>query len=95
MMLSDGAMTVVATDRQDCLVFEVTLDQVRLNATDRRHLFDRFYQPRPLGADRSAYLGLGLVIAQITAQWHGGQVRVDSATDGSVILYYELPLNCS
>jgi len=95
MMPSDGAMTVVATVRQDCLVFEVTLDQVRLNATDRRHLFDRFYQPRPLGADRSAHLGLGLVIAQITAQWHGGQVRLDSATDGSVRLCYELPLNCS
>ena len=96
MMPSDGAMTVVATDRQDCLVFEVTLDQVRLNATDRRHLFDRFYQPRPLGADRSAYSGLGLVIAQITAQWHGGQCGLSKrADDGSVILYYELPLNCS
>ena len=95
MMPSDGAMTVVAAVREDCLVFEVMLDQVRLNATDRRHLFDRFYQPRPLGADRSAHLGLGLVIAQITAQWHGGQVRVDSTTDGSAILCYELPLNCS
>jgi signal transduction histidine kinase len=95
MMPPDGAMTVVATARQDCLAFEVTLVQVRLNATDRRHVFDRFYQPRPLGADRSAHLGLGLVIAQITAQWHGGEVRVDSETDGSVILCYELPLNCS
>lgn len=95
MMPSDGAMTLAATGRQDCLVFAVTLDQVRLNATDRRHLFDRFYQPRPLGADRSAHLGLGLVIAQITAQWHGGQVRVDSKTDGSAILCYEVPLNCS
>jgi K+-sensing histidine kinase KdpD len=76
-------------------MFEVTLDQVRINATDKRHLFDRFYQPRPLGVDRSAYLGLGLVIAQITALWHGGHVHVGSATDGSVILYYELPLNCS
>jgi len=95
MMPSDGAMTVIATARQDCLVFEVTLDQVRLNATDRRHLFDRFYQPRPLGADRSAHLGLGLVIAQITAQWHGGIARIDAATDGSAILCYELPLNGS
>jgi signal transduction histidine kinase len=94
MMPPESAMSVVATTRQDCLVFEVTFDQVRLSATDRRHLFGRFYQPRPLGADRSAHLGLGLVIAQITAQWHGGNVRVDSVADGS-ILCYEIPLNCS
>lgn len=93
MMPPDGSMAVVITTREDRLLFEVTLDQVRINATDRRHLFDRFYQPRPLGADRSAHLGLGLVIAQTTAQWHGGQVRVDSAADGSVMLCYELPLN--
>ncbi len=95
MMPPDGSMTVVTTTREDRLLFEVTLDQVRINATDRRHLFERFYQPRPLGTDRSAHLGLGLVIAQITAQWHGGQVRLDSAADGSVVLCYELPLNCS
>ncbi len=94
-MPPDGAMRVVATTRKDLLMFEVTLDQVRINTTDRRHLFERFYQPRPLGTDHSAHLGLGLVIAQITAQWHGGQVRVDTAADGSVILCYELPLNCS
>ena len=95
MMPSDGAMTVVAAVREYSLVFEVTPDQVRLNATDRRHLFERFYQPHPLGADRSTHLGLGLVIAQITAQWHGGIARIDAATDGSVKLCYELPLNCS
>jgi two-component system heavy metal sensor histidine kinase CusS len=95
MMPPESAMTVLATVREDLLAFEVTLDQIRLNGTDRRHLFDRFYQPRPLGADRSAHLGLGLVIAQITAQWHAGNVRLDSVADGSIILYYEIPLNCS
>jgi signal transduction histidine kinase len=95
MMLPDGAMSVLAKTRADLLAFEVTLDQIQLNATDRRHLFDRFYQPRPLGADRPAHLGLGLVIARITAQWHGGNVRLDSAADGSVILCYEIPLNYS
>ncbi|HEU4782483.1 MAG TPA: HAMP domain-containing sensor histidine kinase [Ktedonobacterales bacterium] len=95
LMPSDGAMSVLAAAREDRVTFEVTLDQVRLNATDRRHLFDRFYQPCPLGADRSAYPGLGLVIAQITAQWHGGNVHVDSVADGSTILGYEIPLNCS
>ncbi|HEY1391627.1 MAG TPA: HAMP domain-containing sensor histidine kinase [Ktedonobacterales bacterium] len=95
MVPPDGAMTVVAMTRKEILAFEVTLDQVRLSATDRRHLFDRFSQPRPLGADRSAYLGLGLVIAQITAHWHGGNARVSSTADGSAMLSYELPLNHS
>lgn len=95
MIPPESAMSILATTHKDLLAFEVTLDQVRLSATDRRHLFDRFYQPRPLGADRSAHLGLGLVIAQVTAQWHGGNVRVDSVADGSVILGFEIPLNCS
>jgi signal transduction histidine kinase len=95
LMPPQSAMTVTATTREDILAIEVMLDQVRINSTDRRHLFERFYQPRPLGSDRSVHLGLGLVIAQTIAQWHDGYVHVESAPDGSAILCYELPFNCS
>ncbi|HET9981348.1 MAG TPA: HAMP domain-containing sensor histidine kinase [Ktedonobacterales bacterium] len=73
----------------------VSLAGVRLDATDLRHLFDRFSQPRPLGAEKSAHLGLGLVIAQITAAWHGGCARAETDPVGSLILSYTLPLNDS
>ncbi len=95
MMLTGGVMDVTATTDERTLSLKVSLEHVRISATDRRHLFDRFYQPRPLSSDRSAQLGLGLVVAQTTARWHGGQVRTEASSDGSLILSYELPLTRS
>lgn len=91
-----GRTLAVAT-LADAGLFRVTvmLDGVRLSASDLRRLFDRFAQPQPLGAEKSAHLGLGLVIAQITAAWHGGRARAEAAPDGSLILSYELPLSDS
>ena len=85
-----------ASTREQMLKFEVTLAGVQLNATDLSQLFERFYQPRPLGADRSAHPGLGLVIAQATAGWHGGNVHaIPAPDDASLVLCYELPLGGS
>ncbi len=96
LMPPEGVMTVATSTHEQMLKFEVTLAGVQLNATDLSHLFERFYQPRPLGADRSAHPGLGLVIAQTTAGWHGGNVHATSAPDdGSLVLCYELPLGGS
>jgi signal transduction histidine kinase len=95
MMPAAGTMSIGATTCENLLSFAVTLEQVRISATDRRHLFDRFYQLCPLDANRSVHLGLGLVIAQTTARWHGGDMRAESAPDGSVILSYKIPLNRS
>ena len=93
---SSGAMTLAASADERLIRFNVTLHDVRLDATDLQHLFDRFYQPRPLGAERSAHLGLGLVIAQVTAAWHGGCARAATAPDdGSLVLVYELPFSGS
>jgi len=91
----DGTLAVAALVNDGQYRVTVSLDGVRLDATDLRHLFDRFAQPRPLGADKSAHLGLGLVIAQITAAWHGGCARAETTADGSLILSYALPLNGS
>lgn len=96
LMPPDGVMTVAALTRDNMLTFEVTLANVQLNATDLSQLFERFYQPRPLGADRSAHPGLGLVIAQTTAGWHGGSACASSTPDNSsLILSYGLPLGDS
>lgn len=91
-----GGRLAVAALRDDGLYrVTVTPDGVRLSASDLRRLFDRFPQPQPLGSDKSVHLGLGLVIAQITAAWHGGRARAETAPDGSLILSYELPLSDS
>jgi signal transduction histidine kinase len=90
---SGGDVSVIAEAEDNLLRCTITLADVKLSDSDLRHLFDRFAQPRPLGADRSAHLGLGLVIAQITAAWHGGCARADTAVDGSLVLSYELPLS--
>lgn len=87
-----GDMTAAASARDDLFAFDVTLHDVKLNATDLRHVFDRFYQPRPIGADRAANPGLGLVVAKITAGWHDGNVHTSSTPGGSLMLCYEVPL---
>ena len=88
-----GMVSIIAEAKEHILCFTMTLTDVKLSASDLSRLFDRFSQPRPIGADRSAHLGLGLVIAQITAAWHGGCARADTAVDGSLVLSYELPLS--
>ena len=91
-----GGTLAIATLADDGLFhITVTPEGVRLSASDLRHLCDRFAQPQPLGAAKSVHLGLGLVIAQITAAWHGGHVRAETAPDGSLTLSYELPLSDS
>ncbi|HEU5349706.1 MAG TPA: HAMP domain-containing sensor histidine kinase [Ktedonobacterales bacterium] len=92
---SGGTIAVSAATHETMLRFYVALPDVRLDAEDMRHLFDRFYQARPLGADRSAQPGLGLAIARLTAGWHGGTARAESADDGSLILCYEFPISDS
>lgn len=87
-----GTMSVGVSTRDSLVSFTVSLASVRLDATDLRHLFERFYQPQPLDADRAANPGLGLAIAQVTAEWHGGTTRAEAIPDGSLILSYELPL---
>ena len=90
---SGGAMSASISADERVMQYAITLNDVRLGASDLDHLFDRFSQPRPLGAERALQLGLGPVVAQITARWHGGSAYADTAPDGSLILCYELPLN--
>lgn len=91
-----GAVAIAATVADGLFRVSVSPDDVRLSASDLDCLFDRFCQPRPLGADKSAHLGLGLVIAQITAAWHGGYAHADAdLDDGSLTLTYEIPVSGS
>ena len=90
---SGGAMNVTASAEGSTIRYAIALGNVQLNSSDQDHLFDRFSQPRPLGAERAVQLGLGPVIAQITARWHDGSAYADTAPDGSLILCYELPLS--
>jgi signal transduction histidine kinase len=87
-----GSLELVVLAHDSGLSFDVTLIGVRLDANDMRHLFDRFYQPHPIGAERAVTLGLGLEIARITAAWHGGTAHADTRPDGSLVLCYEITL---
>lgn len=89
---SGGAMNVTASAEGGMLRYAIALGDVRLSPSDQDHLFDRFSQPRPLGAERAIQLGLGPTIAQITARWHGGSASAETAPDGSLILCYQVPL---
>jgi signal transduction histidine kinase len=58
----------------------------------QEQIFDRFYQIPMGNAGRSAGLGLGLTIAKMIIQLHGGQVAVESMPGAGSTFKFTLPL---
>jgi two-component system sensor histidine kinase MprB len=59
-------------------------------ASDRPHVFDRFY--RGSGARDRPGSGLGLAIVRQVAQTHGGTIAVDEAPGGGALFRLRLPV---
>jgi two-component system, OmpR family, sensor histidine kinase MprB len=60
-----------------------------IDPADLPHIFDRFY--RAPNARTMPGSGLGLAIVRQVAETHGGNVTVDTATDGGTIFAIRLP----
>ncbi len=69
--------------------FSVTDTGPGIAASDRPHVFDRFW--RADGSDRAG-AGLGLAIAKGIVDAHGGDIGVESAPGGGACFWFELPI---
>jgi PAS domain S-box-containing protein len=58
---------------------------------DRPHIFERFYQSNHALQSKMGGYGLGLPIAKLIVEQHGGEISFDSAIDKGTTFYFTVP----
>jgi signal transduction histidine kinase len=87
-----GSVTVLVTAERDAAQILVRDTGRGIGAEDLPHVFERFRQGSASGAGLGG-LGLGLTIAQVLTELHGGTIRIDSPGEGrGTTCAIELPL---
>ncbi|HKV58982.1 MAG TPA: ATP-binding protein, partial [Ktedonobacteraceae bacterium] len=61
-------------------------------AEDRQHVFERFYQSNHSLQSRMGGYGLGLPIARLIVEQHGGVIDFDSTVNQGTTFYFTAPL---
>jgi PAS domain S-box-containing protein len=59
---------------------------------DQPHVFERFYQSNHRAQSKMGGYGLGLSIAQLIVEQHGGTIGFDTALNKGTTFYFTLPL---
>jgi signal transduction histidine kinase len=59
---------------------------------DRQHVFERFYQSNHSQQSKMGGYGLGLSIAKLIVEQHGGAIGFDTVIDKGTTFYFTLPL---
>jgi signal transduction histidine kinase len=60
---------------------------------DRRHIFERFYQSNHSLQSKMGGYGLGLSIAKLIVEQHGGTIGFDTVMNKGTTFYFTLPLH--
>jgi len=91
---SDNLSTAATGTMEDQRQIEVQVRDTGFGIASeyQEQIFDRFYQIPMGNAGRSAGLGLGLTIAKMIIQLHGGQVAVESMPGAGSTFKFTLPL---
>lgn len=60
---------------------------------DRPHVFDRFYQSNHVLQSKMGGYGLGLSIAKLIVEQHGGSINFESTVNSGTTFYFTVPLH--
>jgi signal transduction histidine kinase len=71
---------------------EVRDTGVGITPRDLSRVFDRFYQVAPSATRAQTGLGIGLAIAKMFVELHGGQIQVQSVLGQGSVFQVRLPL---
>lgn len=89
----NGTITVQVRPYNEQFVMVSVIDTgYGIPVEDRPHIFERFYQSNHSQQSKMGGYGLGLSIAQLIVEQHGGTIGFDSVIDKGTTFYFTLPL---
>jgi PAS domain S-box-containing protein len=87
-----GSVTISAGRESGVLRLAVRDTGPGVTSDDQLRIFDRFYQSESVAKGNAAGYGLGLAIAKLIVEQHGGRIWVESPTDGGAMFAFTVPL---
>ena len=85
---SGGSVTVEIAYKQNKLLIKVIDTGKGIDAEDLPKIFDRFYQVDDPGKRAYAGFGIGLALVKELVVLHGGDIKVESPSDGGCIFTF-------
>lgn len=90
-----GKVQVNTEVRQNRMVFIVSDNGIGIPPLDQPRVFERFYRGAQTGTKRLRGTGLGLTIVKSIADWHGGDVWLESQLGRGSNFYLAIPIQAS
>jgi two-component system phosphate regulon sensor histidine kinase PhoR len=88
-----GTITVSAHQYNECFeMISVADTGYGIPAEDRQHIFERFYQSNHSEQSKMGGYGLGLSIARLIVDQHGGMIDFDTTLNKGTTFYFTVPL---
>jgi two-component system phosphate regulon sensor histidine kinase PhoR len=91
----DGEVILSARTNGEVLVFAVRDEGEGIAPEDQARIFERFYQSEASAQQHPGGYGLGLSIAKLIVEEHGGRIWVESRPGHGAIFAFTLPLGLS
>lgn len=90
----EGTVTIRARDYNEQFVLISVADTgFGIPVEDRQHVFERFYQSNHVQQSKMGGYGLGLSIAKLIVEQHGGTIYFESATGKGTTFFFTAPLD--
>jgi signal transduction histidine kinase len=90
---SGGEVVVRGEKQPDYIKVSVKDNGIGIPSKDLSHVFDRFYQVEGHLTRRHGGMGLGLSVAKVMVEMHGGRIWVDSEEGQGSIFSFILPIH--
>jgi signal transduction histidine kinase len=87
-----GAVTISAALEPGALRLAVRDSGPGVAPEDQLRIFERFYQSESVAKGNTAGYGLGLAIAKLIVEQHGGRIWVESPPSGGAMFAFTVPL---
>ncbi len=88
-----GTITVSAHEHNESFeMISVADTGYGIPAEDRQHIFERFYQSNHSEQSKMGGYGLGLSIARLIVDQHGGMIDFDTTLNKGTTFYFTVPL---